>query len=203
MKKYICIILIAITVLCLPGCTKKEYSEEEIIEMAKIKIDNRFMNNDKYDFTNYEVYPLYDENEYMRHLLVEFEPSCFMFIEVKYDNSEKGKIKFIKESYGVERKWNKYEYIDGKAVFERDENMQRIYYDVSPYEMYDKLQEKKYLIELDHQRYVPAVKEGNLYLNLVSMSYFEYNGEKGAIREKGFEVLQLSFINSNILGGIL
>ncbi len=55
--------------------------EEHIRELSK-RIDERFMSeNSRYGgYTDYEIFPLYNQNDELTHFLVEFEPFCYLYI---------------------------------------------------------------------------------------------------------------------------
>jgi len=172
MKKIIIFLISIISIISLTGCKVKHYSEEEIIEEVHRLINLKyFNNNNKYEYTSYELYPVYNDKDIMEYLLIEFEPYGFVFIQIRYEAKFSSNSKFL--SCGTDREiykgWSKYEIKNGISIYERDENKKYIYYNISPFKKEGFLNEKKYLIQIAYNSYyyIPAIKVENKYLNLI------------------------------------
>ena len=68
-------------------------------------------------------------------------------------------------------------YYNRNRIYEADGDGQFIFHTDSPYKIANIVDERRYLLDIDskHGNYIPAVKRGDKYLNLVSMEEFEYN----------------------------
>lgn len=149
-------------------------SEKRHIERVSKRVEKRYMTKDsKYDYTDYTVYPLYDENDKLGYFLVEFEPYGFVYVIIR----EKQRIVYSMYSRGSGEgwPWQRYTVVeDGKMQFEVDENGEEIFYRDSHFKVAGIENDKRYLFRVNHQYgYIPAVKRGDKYLNLVSMEEFD------------------------------
>ncbi len=136
-----------------------------------------------YDFTSYEITPLYDKNEKLHYCVVDFEP--YGFVWVRINDFAFLKSLYTRDEEFISRDWSRYEYIDTtksldsdkNKKWETDESGERIYYKVSPYKAAGVKDEKRYLITIKQESYyttIPAVKHGDKFLNLMDMKEFEY-----------------------------
>ena len=164
------------------------YTEEQHLQRISELVEKRYT-SDKYDYTSYKIFPLYDQNEKMKHCLVEFEPYGFVWVRV---NSRDMGFIALHSMYTrcepVEYPWSRYEYINTTQTsyseenikWETDEFGERIYYKDSPYKVADIKDEKRYLVttnQANDEITIPAVKRGDKYLNLMDMKEFEYVAE--------------------------
>lgn len=149
------------------------YTEQQHIE----RINERVKKSTRYKYDSFDVYPLYDENDKIQFYLIEFEPSGFIYVQLT--------------------KWSMFNYIfscgtptsmymDAKSGYwyrytvdenshgvplEVDEDGEVIYYEYSHYKAASIKDEKLYLLETCKKHYrIPAVKRGDGYLNLISMT---------------------------------
>ena len=177
-----CIMFVFVTTICQ---NMKIMTEEEHHNEIKSLLENGYLDSSNEDET-FELYPLYNERDELAYFLAEFSTDRFYIIyidnssiitEYKIDSYRlawtKYKIEFIEREDG---------YIGSNCfvnVHEKDEKGNFIYYYNSPYDEAKVLDEKMYLLYLDEidgtsYYYVPAVKRGDKFLNLVSMEEFEY-----------------------------
>lgn len=91
-------------------------------------------------------------------------------------------------------------YLYSDRLWEVNEKGNGIMYDATPYKLAGVDGEKKYLLKViqnDRTGYIPAVKRGNKYLNLVSLEEFEYQ----EVTEKEQQpVIDLHFYTSKSYG---
>ena len=199
-KKSICLILVLFTLLTSNlGCVNASmYSEEQHLARVERRIRRRLpkikygtdiegkiiytsINGEGYpkysicEYEGFEVYPLYDQNEELNFILVEFEPYGFFIVTILRD-LDIGPLAQIlgKTIYSVEVKqeWSPYNYEatpDGnERIYEYDENGEQIIYKKSPYYITGNIDKRKYLLRIGSESFVCAVKEGNKYLNLIN-----------------------------------
>ena len=158
-----------------------------------------------YDFTSYELYPLYNENEKMEFVLVEFEPQGFILVQLQ--KGIFGQIKYRRDDVYLNNGWSRlryeevgegqkpsdfendvwklipeYQHIGVAYLGEYDVNGDRIVYYVSPYKVAGVLDKRLYLLG----KGFVAVKTENGYLNLMSMKEFVYFDGMDANDEPGF-----------------
>lgn len=161
------------------------YTEEQHLQRISKLVEKRYMSGD-YDFTSYEITPLYDKNEKLHYCVVDFEP--YGFVWVRINDFAFLKSLYTRDEEFISRDWSRYEYIDTtksldsdkNKKWETDESGERIYYKVSPYKAAGVKDEKRYLITIKQESYyttIPAVKHGDKFLNLMDMKEFEYVDE--------------------------
>ena len=199
MKKLIAILLTSVMLFAcvfgLSGCTfSDKHTDEEHLERIAKKVDKRYMSGD-YDFTSYELYPLYNENEKMEFVLVEFEPQGFILVQLQKGTF--GQIKYRRDDKYLEIGWSRLRYeiieegqkasdfeddvwklipeaqhIKMALLREYDENGEVIVYYVSPYKLAGVLDKRLYLLGGNFA----AIKSENeyKYFNLMSMKEFVY-----------------------------
>ena len=180
----------------LMGCTIKAsyYTEEQHIQRITERIEKQretwnWMYPEGETYSDFKVYPLYDENDEFIECLVEFEPYGF-FIALIGDlhiisYCFKGSMYGYSEMYGAKEnkhghdlRWSPYKYdkyysYDDK-IWILDEKGERIYYDKSPYFVTGNINEKKYLIDInDGAQYICAIKKDGQFVNLISGEMFD------------------------------
>ncbi len=202
MKKIIiCIIstLLLINLFLLFGCESgnpESYTEQEHIERITERIEDDYMTD---EYTSFEVYPLYNQNEQLVFFMVEFEPEKFMFIKLQEELSGcDGAFTQAVGSNSMYRRtdggWRKYIGEDDKGpVYETDENRQIVYYHKSPYKMANVLNERKYLLNTQEDSYVPAIKLQNSFLNLITNQEFSIEKENWQEEQKN-KGMSINFI---------
>ena len=158
------------------------YTEEQHLQRISELVEKRYT-SDKYDYTSYKIFPLYDQNEKMKHCLVEFEPYGFVWVRI---NDLAFPMSMYTRNEWLTAEWSRYDYIDltkssdysDNKKWETDEAGERIYYNVSPYKVAGITDEKRYMVTimqgLRYSSTIPAVKRGDKFLNLMDMKEFEY-----------------------------
>ena len=187
-KIVLCVVLaVVIALLAILGVriikgSSWSYTEEQHLQRISKLVEKRYM-GEKSEYTSYEVFPLYDQNEKMKYCIVEFEP--YGFVWVKINDFALLKSLYTRYDESASQKWSRYDYIDTTKSLDSDENKkwetdesgERVYYDVSPYKAAGVKDEKRYLITIKQESYyttIPAVKHGDKFLNLMDMKEFEY-----------------------------
>ena len=160
----IILITIPTTIMCRSSCM---YSEKGHYRRIKKRIEERFIETGVHK--EYELYPLYDENDKLKYFVVDF-PTNYHIIKInEYDLSCLGVSMY---TLSINNPWQRYVLENGEKVCEKDKDGNDIFYNQSPYKIAGIKDEKKYLIEVSQgssSSYVPAVKRGDKYLNLISM----------------------------------
>ena len=171
------------------------YSEETHTNRVRELVEKRYMTETS-EYTDYELFPLYNENDELAYFLVEFEPFGYVYIRLNstssfrflggasfytrdcYENEvwypytvEQGTVGIIHQPDGTIQEWK-------NRKFKYDENGDIISYRDSHFKVAGIENERRYLLEItsiiEHSnrfpfRHIPAVKRGDAYLNLVSM----------------------------------
>ena len=213
-KKAICLLLVLFTLLTSNlGCVNASmYSEEQHLARVERRIRRRLpkikygtdiegeiiytsINGEwrpKYslcEYEGFEVYPLYDQNEELNFILVEFEPYGFAFILIiKLDMNLFAQILGGTMYFAdAEQEWSPYNYEatpnGNERIYEYDENGEQIIYKKSPYYITGNMDKRKYLLRTENSLFVCAIKEGDKYVNLI-------NGKKIDIQNGDLEKLQ-------------
>ena len=202
-KKCIVFFMFFVLIIIFTGCSSNKYTEEEILKIAAEKIEKTYLNNEKYDFQSFDVYPVYSQDDELEYILVEFNPSGYLYLKIDIYGTFFPKLKLTRNVNNIsENTWYKYQCVDGEKVKETDSSGKAILYNISQFKEGDCLKEKKYLIDLGDGDYIPAVRVEDKFLNLVSMTYFVYNGESNTgyngttvFNKSGFEAIRLYFID--------
>ena len=143
------------------------YSEKGHYRRIQKRIEERFIETGVHK--EYELYPLYDENDKLKYFVVDF-PTNYHIIRInKYDLGCLGVSMYTLFETDP---WQRYVLENGEKVCEKDKDGNDIFYKQSPYKIAGIKNEKRYLIEVKQDSnlfYVPAVKRGDKYLNLISM----------------------------------
>lgn len=182
-------------------CTGCSNSEDRHIARVRKLAEERYLGENS-EYTGLEVYPLYNENDELRYMLIELEPQGFMYVRInegvrlewlggvsRYTMSETKPCSWI--PYRVKEGW-KEEVIDenGNAVLYenmelfRDENGKAIVYHESHFKVAGIENEARYLLatpmSADGSSFalIPAVKRGEQYLDLVDGALIDYESGK-------------------------
>jgi hypothetical protein len=187
------------------GCNAKAewYTIEEHIERISKRVEKRYFGEDsKYEFTDYEVFPLYNEkDEFANYCVVEFEPYGYIYVEVTDKTIGHGMYLRRDDNNGLDWEWQRYRINengetpepyngnqwsqkkdkDGKVIeetlfYEVDESIEFIYRKNSHFKEANIVREKRYLLRMPDWSSVgiPAVRRGDKFLNLISMEEFRY-----------------------------
>jgi len=181
-KKCLAILLGSILLLfSFSGCADRadSFTLEEHIQRIGEKMRARDLTKKyPYGFTydDFEVYPLYNENDKVKYFLIEFEPCGFIFVYLQ-DKASIINSRTLYLLFGVfdeKYPWSPYVVESGGEVENHedrkwilDENGERIYYSKSPYYVANCINEKKYLFATE-EGFIPAIKRDNNFINLVS-----------------------------------
>ena len=161
----IILITIPTTIMCRSSCM---YSEKGHYRRIQKRIEERFIETGVHK--EYELYPLYDENDQLKYFVVDF-PTNYHIININsFDYSCISGTSLY--SLSITNPWQRYVLENGEKVYEKDEDGNDIFYNQSPYKVAGIKDEKRYLIKIrqgSNSDYVPAVKRGDKYLNLISM----------------------------------
>ena len=160
----IILITIPTTIMCRSSCM---YSEKGHYRRIQKRIEERFITTGLYE--EYELYPLYDEEDKLRYFVVDF-PTNYHIIRInKYDLGCLGVSMYTLFETDP---WQRYVLENGEKVCEKDKDGNDIFYNQSPYKVAGIKDEKRYLMCVQQDsnfNYVPSVKRGDKYLNLISM----------------------------------
>ncbi|MDY4051948.1 MAG: hypothetical protein SOY80_01140 [Bacilli bacterium] len=160
----IILIIIPTTIMCRSSCM---YSEKGHYRRIQKRIEERFIETGVHK--EYELYPLYDEEDKLSYFVVDF-PTNYHIIRInKYDLGCLGVSMY---TLSINNLWQRYVLENGEKVYEKDKDGNDIFYNQSPYKVAGIKDEKRYLIRVrqdSNSGYIPAVKRGDKYLNLISM----------------------------------
>lgn len=191
LKKAICLtlvlIFIAITPVCCFGIRKT--AKRQLDEVTKLAT-KRFVEEgriaegciEKGKCTGLKVYPLYDENDEMQYFLIDMEPSGYAYVRsnIKIRNSMSclGRIIANYGEYTVSYGKPWFRYYRNETDTDYDLRDAEILYEDSHFRVANIGDEKRYLLNCSKsgaEEYIPAVKRGDKYLNLVSMELYDPN----------------------------
>lgn len=151
-KKLIGIAAVAIMlfgIFGLTGCTKKasKYTEAEHIQRVTERIEKRFMTSE-YEYTGFEVYPLYNEDDELKYLLVKFTPQKYVYVSIRDEKL-------------------------GRSMYLLSDT-----HDETPYSSTESESEKRYLLHLrldsaGSMFYIAATRIDEKFINLISMKEVE------------------------------
>ncbi len=138
------------------------YTVDEHIERISKRVREKHMDGSE----DFDIYPLYDANDEVHYVLVEFNPEGFFIVKIKkegknlYVAHEKKGASWVKW-YKVEVEINGIKEVQHKVL--TDEKGKELRYHSSPYKVANVLDEKKYFFDG-----MPVVKRDGKYVNLVS-----------------------------------
>ena len=189
-KFFISIAIILVVVIVVPLFIftfqiKAEWlTEEQHAKRITRRIEKKIKSG-YYDATDFEVYPLYTLDEELRYFLVEFEPKGHTYILLTNAWTFGGMYKLTSKRAHPWNPCSVEELGNNKnIIFDYYENGSKIVTVQSPYRYRGKLNEKKYLLELNFVNgLVPAVKSGNNFVNLYADYEFTVDGEGNITNE--------------------
>ena len=205
------IVLIA-AVLC-AGCSSDMYSEEKHMQRIRERAEERFLGEDS-EYTGLEVYPIYNEYDELKYALIEFEPQGFVYVYISeraypwssmYSLSDTESESWM--PYRIKEGVNE-EIVDasGNVIaqsfnqeFIRDENGQVIIYNESHFKVAGIENERRYFLSTEltvyiglNRGWIPAVKRGEQYLDLVDGAMIDYTPGM----ESAYAIAAIGFINN-------
>ncbi|MDE5601759.1 MAG: hypothetical protein K2J16_04605 [Clostridia bacterium] len=179
--------------------SENEHLERVTKRVEERYIENKY-NHSEYEYiTDYTIAPLYDENEELSFFLVEFEPYGFACIKIHKDYSWLSNQFGLFGMYARYEvfpytSWYRYRISDDEidvypnscwakrtinrdVYYEVDKDGNEVKYSESYYKVAGiQESERKYLLEVkanSNTIYIPAVRRGDKWLNLVSMEEFD------------------------------
>ena len=204
------VLVMCLTVITMTGCMDyaSRYSEEKHKERISKLVKKRYMTEES-EYTSFEVYPLYNENDELKFFVVEFEPYGYVYVKInEKSNSLLGLSMYMRES-GESEEWFRYEVDENSEVLitnkngngtiykhrrltEIQDDGEPVKYKDSHFKVAETGNERRYFIEIEclpslgsDEGFVPAVKRGEKYLNLVSMQELVIsNGEEDNAEHK-------------------
>ncbi len=197
--KLLCVgtlLIMSIGVLCAcnPVITADRYTDAQHLQRVSQRARAHFIRKNSPDngkeYTDMEVYPLYNAFDQLEYFLIDLEPYGYAYVKIDFSGETLTNPRGMYMcSYGSI--WCRYRFWDsdepypdsnwGKLieqdniVFELDDSGDMIKYENSHFKLAGIRDEKRYLLEYEFSsgtRYIPAVKRGEKYLNLVSMEEF-------------------------------
>lgn len=185
-----------------------KYTLEEHIDRISSCVDKKYMGEDS-PYTSYSIYPLYNENDELTHFVIEFEPYGFVWVELHTETYLKNHYRYIGmywiDEHYLSNSWQRHRIsLDGTApeeyeghnwthenvenadslndyrYFETDENGEYVKNNISPYKLAGVENTKLYWLKT-YLGGIPAIKDGEFYINLISMEKFhkdEYKGQE-------------------------
>ena len=198
--KIIQIFLAIIFVFSFGSCGKKasNFTEEEHMARIAKRVEARYFSEGSgYNFTDYEVHPVYDENDELKYAVVDFAPSGFIVVIIRENDLGwlgGASMYTLSAQNSVLELWRPYIITPGQdsqtviskygmhccysdRQFLVDDNGEFITYYNSFYKIAGVEKERYYLLSIEQNGrdgLIPAVKRGDKYLNLISMQEMEY-----------------------------
>ena len=82
MKKVLLILLLIVSTFGLTGCVSSSiYSDAAHLRRIARRVEKRYMGKDS-EYTSFELYKIYNENDEFKYVLVEFEPYGFVYVQI-------------------------------------------------------------------------------------------------------------------------
>ncbi len=204
MKKSVailCLFLAAVLSIPLMGCEEKvefnptSMTMEEHADLIYERVEDYYIGG-KYpytniDYTDFEAFPIYNQNDELTYFIVEFEPHGFVYVKINYKAQSDSVLYLRDEGEWHNYPWQRYTvddskevesiYYDADKIYETDKNGLVNRYN-SHYKEAGIEGERRYLITIKLQDYngnycdsifkIPAVKREDKWLNLISMEEF-------------------------------
>lgn len=206
--------------LSLAACSSKWYSAEKHIARVRERAEARFLGEGS-KYTDLEVYPLYNENDELKYMLIEFEPQGFIYVQI--NERERPWLSMYTMGRDVpDAFWRPYVFDRGSVQsvpdengtlqickdrrFLQDEDGEFYGFYVSHFKAANIGEERRYLLTLtlrtgestSQTYYIPAVKREDGYFNLVSWKRIpfdcamDFNADENPI-----EYPEINFIEKN------
>ena len=197
--------------LSLSSCRASSYTEEEHIARVTERARERFLGEGS-EYTGLEVYPVYNEYDELNYMLIEFQPQGFLYVLI---DREQFPWKMYTLSSTQPESWMPYRVKEGaqedvygadgnllaQAVnreYIRDENGQAVIYYESHFKAAGIEGERRYLLTTEVAEFlgggsswIPAVKRGERYLDLVDGALIDYT--PGMV--SAYATADIAFIN--------
>ena len=206
------IVLLLGMLLSFTACRASSYTEEEHIERVTERAKECFLGEGS-EYTDLEVYPVYNEHDELNYMLIEFQPHGFLYVHIaEKEYSWKGMYTL---SSTQPESWMPYRVKEGaqEGVYDangnllaqasnreyiRDENGQAIIYQESHFKAAGIEGERRYLLTTKAAEFlggasslIPAVKRGEQYIDLVDGALIDYTPGM----ESAYATADIAFIN--------
>lgn len=205
------------------GCRENasDYTEEQHTARVSELVEKRYMKQGS-GYTDYTLYPLYNEKEELRYFLVEFAPAGFVYIKIYQEELRQACGRYLGIYTGMYIRhieegatWRRYKVEVGitpipnktndmgiqvqypdRLWWEVDEDDEYVEHTDSHFKVAGIAGERRYLLQITPRPslrckdgYIPAVKRGDAYLNLVSMEemYLHIDEDMQAVAEITFD----------------
>ena len=185
------------------GSSAEKFTEEEHLARIEERARERFLGEDS-EYTDLEVFPIYDENDEFRYALIELQPTGFMYVYIDYWRDAftlwvTGWTMYSMSAFepttwvpyrvkegeigGWEDEWGQHWKYDAELFY--DENGEPIQCSQSHFAVAGITDERRYFLatpqeeyaeDQEHKSYntIPAVKRGEQYLNLIDGALIDY-----------------------------
>ena len=181
--------------LSLSSCRASSYTEEEHVARVTERAKERFLGEGS-EYTGLEVFPVYNEYDELNYMLIEFQPQGFLYVHIA-EKQYPWKGMYTLSSMQPES-WMPYRVMEGaqedvydadgnllaQAVnreYIRDESGQAVIYHESHFKAAGIEGERRYLLTTEVAEFlgggsswIPAVKRGEQYLDLVDGALIDY-----------------------------
>lgn len=197
---YVCLVAVVslMTAGLCTGCTAGFYSEDLHIQRVRDRAEERFLGEGS-EYTGLDVYPIYNEYDELKYMLIELEPQGFMYVLIREDSTFEGlsgvgmylcsgeepagwmpyRVKEGAKEEIVDEKGNCILYENRE--FYRDENGDVVVYHQSHFKVAGVENERRYLLGISStvngsssDALIPAVRRGEQYLDLVDDALIDY-----------------------------
>lgn len=175
----------------LAGCRASWYSEEQHIARVRERAEERFLGEGS-EYTGLEVYPIYNEYDELKYMLIEFAPQGFLYVaidDIAYpwkgmytlsDTEPVGwwpyRVKEGERGEVVDEEGNLIQYYDREYFL--NEEGKAIVYHQSHFKVAGIENERRYILLINdggnYSAKIPAVKRGEQYLDLVDGALIDY-----------------------------
>ena len=181
MKRFLVLLIALLSIHVLMGSSEINYNNT-----SKHEKNIRKLIENEYFQKAYDMYPLYGTKDQIVGYLAEFEDT---FAYCLIENSTSQNCNVNDEPYTIKkgREWSRYliqttTFPEHEIVYEEDETGNKITHTESHFKAAGVTNEKRYMIKcrevisiLGSTMYVPAIKSGDNYLNLLSTELLEFN----------------------------
>ena len=151
------------------------YTDSQHLARIQRRAEWRFLGEGS-AYTGLTVYPLYSEEEEFDYALIELQPQGFMYVRINdtaiFEWLSGASMYTMSER--TPTAWRPYRIVEGKNEYFKDENGYSIWYSESHFKVAGIEDERRYLLRTA-TGYIPAVKRGEQYLDLVDGELIDYD----------------------------
>ena len=218
------VLVMCLTVITMTGCMDyaSRYSEEKHKERISKLVKKRYMTEES-EYTSFEVYPLYNEYDELKFFVVEFEPYGYVYVKINEKSNSLLGLSMYMRGDCESQEWFRYEVDENseahitdkygyewiykhRRLTEIQDDGEPVKYKDSHFKVAETGNERRYFIEIEclpslgsDEGFVPAVKRGEKYLNLVSMQEFVMsNGEEDNAEHKRQAISDVHFFAGSV-----